>query len=577
MPNLIQSFQGRDIGHLRIVARFWGIELASPDMEAASKELAEALLDPILSAEIIDSLPDEARTALATLVNSDGKSPWAAFARLFGDIREAGPGRRDRERMYLDPLSSSEALFYRAFLARAFFDLPSGAQDFAYIPEDLLQLINVEEHDENKGGVESSNHAAEEFTVRSSSEPLGRAATQKEREHQSPPSNRLIDDATTLLAALRMGLPPPETIIPVGVVKAFLYAAKIILPSPNEKEGEVPQIEPVRLFLEASRQEAQQKLATAWLDSENFNELHQVPGLVCEGEWNNQPKATRAFLLALLNGIPRNQWWSLAALIHDIKEKNPDFQRPVGDYDSWFIKRESDGTFLRGFSSWGEVDGALIRYLITGPLYWLGKVELATPSNSDMVTAFRMTSKRESQSSKRQFSTFGEQGNLSVTSSGKISVPRSTPRSARYQIARFCEWGTEKPDEYYYTVTTTSLEKARRQGLKVSQLLSLLARNAAAEIPPAFIKALKRWENNGTEARLEIQTILQVNRPEILDDLRNSRAGRFLGETLGPVTVVVKSGAQAKILAALAESGLLAENQAVIPGIPGQANRNAGK
>jgi hypothetical protein len=577
MPNLIQSFQGRDIGHLRIVARFWGIELASPDLEAGSKELAEALLNPKLADEIIGSLPNEACSALAMLVNSGGRLPWAAFSRLFGDIREAGPGRRDRERMYLDPLSSSEALFYRAFLARAFFDLPSGVQEFAYIPEDLLQLINVEEHDENKGGVGSSNHAAVEFTVRSSSEPFGRAATLKEREHQSPPSNRLIDDATTLLAALRMGLPPPETITPVRVVRAFLYAAKIILPSPNEEEGEVPQIEPVRLFLEASRLEAQQKLATAWQDSEIFNELHQVPGLVCEGKWNNQPKVTRAFLLALLNVIPKNQWWSLAALIHDIKDKNPDFQRPAGDYDSWFVKRESDGTFLRGFSSWEEVDGALIRYLITGPLYWLGMVELAAPSNSEMITAFHMTPKRENHSSKRQFSTFSEHGKLTVTSSGKISVPRSTPRSARYQIARFCEWGPEKPEEYCYTVTTTSLEKARKQGLKVNQLLSLLARNAAAEIPPAFIKALKRWENNGTEARLDVQTILQVSRPEILDDLRNSRAGRFLGETLGPVTVIVKSGAQAKILAALAESGLLAENLAIIPEAPGQANRIAGK
>ena len=70
--------------------------------------------------------------------------PWAAFARQFGEIREAGPGKRDREQGYLNPVSAAETLFYRAFLARAFFDTASGAQEFAYIPEDLAKLIKPE-------------------------------------------------------------------------------------------------------------------------------------------------------------------------------------------------------------------------------------------------------------------------------------------------------------------------------------------------------------------------------------------------------------------------------------------------
>jgi hypothetical protein len=152
-----------------------------------------------------------------------------------------------------------------------------------------------------------------------------------------------------------------------------------------------------------------------------------------------------------------------------------------------------------------------------------------------------------------------ENGKLAVSSSGRITVPRTVPRVTRYLISRFCEWDEAKPDEYRYRVTTGSLKKAQQQGLKVSQLLSLLAKNSAAEIPPAFVKSLKRWELNGTEARVEVQTVLRVSRPEVLEELRKSKAGRFLGETLGPVTVIVKPGAQSKVLAALAELGLLAE------------------
>jgi hypothetical protein len=63
----------------------------------------------------------------------------------------------------------------------------------------------------------------------------------------------------------------------------------------------------------------------------------------------------------------------------------------------------------------------------------------------------------------------------------------------------------------------------------------------------------------GAEARLEAQTILRVSRPEIIEELRKSKAGRFLGESLGPAAVIVKAGAHAKVVAALAELGLLAD------------------
>jgi hypothetical protein len=300
-----------------------------------------------------------------------------------------------------------------------------------------------------------------------------------------------------------------------------------------------------------SRMQALNQLTEAWRESEFFNELRLVPGLVCEGEWSNQPLVARSFLFRLLEALPEGKWWSLPAFIRAIKDKHPDFQRPAGDYDSWFIKRLSDGTYLRGFDCWDEVDGALLRYLITGPMFWLGAVELATPEDSEIVTAFRVNEKPV---------TSVEKGKLTVGSNGRISVPRLVPRVTRYLIARFCEWEEPMPDEYRYRVTTGSLKKAFKQGLKVGQLLSLLAKSAASGLPPAFVRALTRWEANGTEARVENQTILRVSRPDVLEELRKSKAGRFLGETLGPVTVIVKPGAQARVLAALAELGLLAES-----------------
>jgi hypothetical protein len=60
---------------------------------------------------------------------------------------------------------------------------------------------------------------------------------------------------------------------------------------------------------------------------------------------------------------------------------------------------------------------------------------------------------------------------------------------------------------------------------------------------------------------VQTQVVLRVSRPEVLEELRKSKAARFLGEMLGPTTVVLKDGAQSKVLAALAELGLLAEDE----------------
>jgi len=55
------------------------------------------------------------------------------------------------------------------------------------------------------------------------------------------------------------------------------------------------------------------------------------------------------------------------------------------------------------------------------------------------------------------------------------------------------------------------------------------------------------------------QNCVKGQHPGSPGELRKSKAARFLGETLGPTTVVIKEGAQSKVMAALAEMGLLAE------------------
>lgn len=530
MPDLFHSLLKQDIGHLRIIAELWGIELESPKAEGALEELSASLLDPNLFAELMETLPVEAVSALTSLADAGGRLPWTTFTRKFGDIREAGAGKRDREKIYRNPTSTTEILYYRGLIARAFFDTQKGPQEFAYIPDDLLSLLSRTD----------GQPPVPTITV----EPLGRPASPGERGEELLADDSVLDDATSMLAALRLGIEPPETKIPKNVVQALLQTAKII-----NKRG-IPQPEPIKMFLEASREDALSMLANAWTQSDTVNELKLMPGVICEGEWTNQPLETREFLLNLLDAIPEGKWWSLNSFIRDIKAKYADFQRPAGDYDSWFIKRASDGQYLRGFAHWDSVDGALIKYFIMDILHWLGQVDLSIAEGAAEPTSFRLSAFEGMKE---------EKGKISVASNGKISVERTAPRVVRYQVSRFCEWEAPKKDEYVYRVTTRSLTHAKEQGLKAEQLLALLVKHTGNKVPPSLVKALKRWEMNGTEARVQTQVILKVSKPEVLEEMRKSKAARFLGEVLSPTTVIVKGGAIQKVMDALTELGLLTE------------------
>ena len=264
-------------------------------------------------------------------------------------------------------------------------------------------------------------------------------------------------------------------------------------------------------------------------------------------------------MLDCLTKIPAGTWWNLQAFIAGIKRNNPDFQRPAGDYDSWFIRDRRSGEYLRGFENWDAVEGRLIRFIITGPLHWLGMLDLAAPEEVMEVTAFRLS--KWSQALLKGGVPSGlpaENEHIIARSDARLSARHLVPRRVRYQIARFCEWGKETPEEYQYQITASSLAIARKQGLTVSQFLALLNRHSKA-VPPSLVKALERWDKNGSEARLEKVVVLRVMSPEVLQALRKSRASRYLGEPIGPAAITIKPGASQKVLAALAELGYLGE------------------
>ncbi len=536
-PDFAHSLRNADLGALKIIADLWGVELTGGDPRLVLTDLIRHLTQPDLVIEVIEALPQEAQQAIHHLHAQGGRSLWTTFARRYGPFREMGPARRDREQPFRAPVSTLEVLWYRGLIGRDFFDGPGGAQEYAYIPGDLMALL--------------PHPSARDAS------PAGCPASPEEISHIVPANDRILDRTCTRLAALRL---PPSEKDPVDagsvapVLQPLLFCAGLI-----DADGNIL-AEPTRAFLEAPRERALMMLYKAWLESPSFNELRLLPGVRCEGGWVNDPLASRRFVLDQLDTLPKDTWWSLAEFVAAIHDRHPDFQRPAGDYDSWFIRRDSDGEYLRGFDHWDEVDGALIRFIVAGMLHWLGVIDLASPGPGKPATAFKRSKWAHALLGGNLPEGFpAENANIEVSPNGNIRFPTLAPRAARYLVARFCVWDGEKGGEFRYRLTPGSLARAKEQGLKVNHLLGLLRRYSSNSVPPRLIQALERWDNNGVQASLEQIAILRVKTPEIMNAIRKSPAGRFLGVLLGPTAVEVKPGAWEKVVRAVEELGYLVE------------------
>lgn len=542
MPNLIQSLIEHDLGQLHIIADLWGIDLVAPDRRQGRRNLSNSILNADLVLEIFESLDPEAQKAIRSIHASQDRLPWQQFIHQYGEIREMGPGKRDREVPYRNPKSISEILWYRAFIARTFMETPDGLKEFAFIPDDLVNLLLL--------GKKPKNIL------------FGRPATKKERLFLQPANESIVDHSCTLLAALRIGFTNEELMnisknwsIQVDTLTQLLIATGLL------DKGNQPIAEKIGVFLQLDRGKSLLQFFEVWKNSSQINDLHDIPQLQIEGEWLNRPAHTRENILSILEGLERHIWWSIPAFITAIKNKHQDFQRSAGEYETWYIKDKKSGEYLRGIEHWDKVEGELIRYFLTGPLHWLGLIDLASATKDGENNAFRFSkSSRNLLTGKPPAFLELENEKVHIDSKLLIHVPQKFARNLRYQISRFSEWEGSKKENYQYRITAKSLERARSQGLQAAQLSSLLEKNASSTLPPNLSHALERWEQFGTQAKIEKALILRVNQPIILEELRKTRAARFLEDPLGTTAIIVKTGAWEKVMEALGEMGYLCDD-----------------
>ncbi|HFC13003.1 MAG TPA: hypothetical protein ENJ56_09195, partial [Anaerolineae bacterium] len=598
MTSLRQALLDHHLIVLRILGEWYELDLIGQDKEACAAALGEAILAVELREEMV-YLQLEESAALRALAAAKGRLPVATFSRQFGEVRQMGPGKLEREEPWLNPVSPAESLWYRGLLFRGFDESDTGLVEYYFIPDELLPKIvaaipSIEkpvspakkvtplpQNDEQgmadaladvarfiqktkakqggkvakvQGGVgverQSGNLsiAPRQQTVsKPISPPLAKpksvvpvSSTSADRIPASfqPATTLAVDDLTTVLAlAQREPLQLPAQTIVAPFLRdpdpdRLTFLIQLALDA-GLLRNNAAVLRPTRAavdWLRESREAQLGLLFTRW-QTTGWAALRHIKQLACEGEWQHDPTAVRRVLLQTL---PRTtEWNALDALIANIYQNKPDFQRPDGDYSTWYIRDVQTNEFLTGFASWQAVEGRLLEYVLLRPMIWLGLLERST---DEKVKAVRFHARALAFLEKRLLPAKMVEPALVIQPNAVLQIPLAASCYQRFQATRIAEpLPVEGQKPYQLRITPQSLQQAQDQGITPPRVLQFLQQvGGNRPIPISVKRAIERWAEHGTEGRLERATILRVADPLVLETLRNNPKTRdLLGEVLG--------------------------------------------
>jgi hypothetical protein len=553
-PALGQCLIDTGLARLRVIARMWGLKIKATRQVESAMELARELADPSNAAHVWEGLCENERVALSALLEAGGFMPAAVFDRRFGPIRPIGPGRLEREEPWRDPISVTEGLWYRGLIYEGFARGDRESYSAFFVPVELQSALPVKVD-------------AARLEPKVPSVPAPR--------HPACGGGFLLDDLTTVLAFIhnhhvrvnaenwvwpnhtRSALAPQIRDKDPARLELCLHLLQQLGWIKQNEDGRLRLVpESVMAWLQQPEVESRDQLVNAWRQLADWNELWSLTHLEPDaaGTWRVDPELARNALIRHLAALHPGEWVRVTDFVATIKAIDPDFLRPAGKYDEWYVRDSESGKYLSGFENWDSVEGALLHAMLHGPAWWLGLVKIgsATADGSADVFCSLMTSKADADC--RPVPGEKPVARPDLT----ISIP-ACRRFDRFQLSRVADL-IRIGDTYTYRITAASLRRANQQRIGMDKVLDFLRNLSEAPLPDSVQFCLKQWYENDTQAWIARVVLLRVANEDAMQRIMAApRVARLVAQTLNPTTAVVAEKDWPALFAALAELGFVSD------------------
>ncbi len=277
-----------------------------------------------------------------------------------------------------------------------------------------------------------------------------------------------------------------------------------------------------------------------WLETPIWNELAYIPNVIAQpGPAPLEPAheevvRSRQVVVRHVVQSAAGNWHALAAFIARMKLHATYLLFPrqyglraerysVGSNPYGWNFRLRRG-WLTHREGWHMVEGGFIRSLITGPLFWLGVVELDPAEHPD---AFRlaqgaglMTGQQPSASEDIAWGRLVVQPNFDLIALAPVS------EALLVSLDRFAE-RVRLEHIAQYRLSKASVTRAIQQGLTAEAMQEILEQAAGGTIPQNVRYSLEEWERQARRIELwRNAVLLEVDDSALLDELCTDQAAR---------------------------------------------------
>ena len=522
---------------LPIIASFWLHINTKPNYEELIRMLCAKMLDPVTQKAFFDS-PDGKGSipALNRLLSRDGMEPVESFEEAIGPFRITGTDKILREKRWQNPISETEKLWFRGLIFRENRIIDDAVRECYILPDDIKQVL----YKLIPGDTISKSQSYETITVR--------PAIPSETKFVAPLYNTFSDFFTLSAALLRDG----RELVFSGndFSENFLNFTRIlVINSFFTESGAEADVESIRKFLIQNRTAARIHLIKSWRNSDSYNELCDSNELNVSSSPDFDKKLPRETILHFIKELPSDIWWSINGFLETIKKIEPLFLRKCFSDNIGQIF-DKDWNDLNGIGSWYQLEGAYIRFLLLGPLQWLGLVQIAysdkqhTEASSFRInrdTVFYLSESEEEFPSEAILSKPNLETAVPVVSGdGAISCSANVPRYFRYMAARYCDIDSFKGDTLILRITPSSLTRAETNGLSRSSFLSLLKRFTGNRLPNTLERMLGLSEQKILPATIYTATILTIPNEVVFSELLDTpRMEKWILQQINRTSILI--------------------------------------
>jgi len=471
---------------LEAIAEGWGVALTDEQMPEIVDRLVLEMTRPENVARVVRRLTEPEREALA-VVAAQGQARAHVLARKYGTVRKLGPGRLEWQQAWREPASAVERLWFLGFLYAGYGADERFRGPIYFIPTEILSILP----------------------------PLPAPQPVFQWEPAPPPTtarderDALAHDVLVLLSHVRnQPVRAPKGTLPASEVARLRQ--KLAVPADVERirfmlrlcqragllqtrGGTWAPGKEAAVWLKTGDLARRRTLLDAWRNDPDWNELCLVPSLRCEETgWRNDPLLARQAILGFLKDCPVGTWVTLDAFLCSVQGVAPDFMRPDGDYDSWYIRAAQTGHYLTGFTNWAKVEGALIRYVLECPLCWLGVVVLGCAWQDAPADRFMLSPVGAAMLGLREWKDVVPMP-MTVRPDLHVIVPHSASWYDRFLLERFARLKSESESAADYEMTMASVRACVQGGVTAEQILAFLRRAGASVVPAAVQRSLLTW------------------------------------------------------------------------------------